>query len=82
MDGKFTALPGLLAGNRGLNLGEFPESLNCDIFGQMQTLCEKLFGTTRFLVAAELVSVRGSMAESGAIKIRTFANELVSPSRH
>lgn len=47
----------------------------------MQTLREKLFGTTRFLVAAELVSVRGSMAEGSAIKVRTFASELAaSPS--
>ncbi len=38
----------------------------------MQSLRDKLFGTTRFLVAAELVSVRGSMAEGSAIKIRTF----------
>jgi methylenetetrahydrofolate reductase (NADPH) len=44
----------------------------------MQTLREILFGTTRFLVAAELVSVRGSMAESSAIKVRTFANELAA----
>lgn len=42
----------------------------------MQALREKLFGKTDFLVATELVSVRGSMAEGGAIKIRTFANEL------
>ena len=44
----------------------------------MQTLREKLFGTTRFMVATELVSVRGSMAEGSAIKIRTFANELAA----
>jgi methylenetetrahydrofolate reductase (NADPH) len=44
----------------------------------MQTLQEKLFGTTRFLVATELVSVRGLMAESSAIKVRTFANELAA----
>ena len=44
----------------------------------MQTLREKLFETSRFLVATELVSVRGSMAESSAIKVRSFANELVA----
>src|SRR6202789_1974488 len=44
----------------------------------MQTLREKLFETSRFLIATELVSVRGSMAESGAIKVRSFANELVA----
>jgi methylenetetrahydrofolate reductase (NADH) len=44
----------------------------------MLTLREKLLETSRFLVAAELVSVRGSMADSIAIKARTFANELVA----
>jgi methylenetetrahydrofolate reductase (NADPH) len=44
----------------------------------MQTLQEKLFQTSRFLVGTELVSVRGSMAEASAIKARTFANELVA----
>src|SRR5580700_4819872 len=44
----------------------------------MQTLQEKLFETSRFLVATELVSVRGSMTEGGAIKVRSFANELVA----
>jgi methylenetetrahydrofolate reductase (NADPH) len=44
----------------------------------MQTLREKLFETSRFLVGTELVSVRGSMAESSAIKARTFANELAA----
>jgi methylenetetrahydrofolate reductase (NADPH) len=44
----------------------------------MQTLREKLFESTRFLVASELVSVRGSMAESSAIKVRNFASELVA----
>jgi methylenetetrahydrofolate reductase (NADH) len=37
-----------------------------------------LLQTSRFLVAAELVSVRGSMAGSIAIKARAFANELVA----
>ncbi len=44
----------------------------------METLREKLFETSRFLIGTELVSVRGSMAESSAIKARTFANELVA----
>ncbi|HEY1661821.1 MAG TPA: methylenetetrahydrofolate reductase C-terminal domain-containing protein [Verrucomicrobiae bacterium] len=44
----------------------------------MQTLHEKLFQSSRFLVGTELVSVRGSMTEGNAIKARTFANELVA----
>ncbi len=44
----------------------------------MQTLQEKLSQSSRFLVGAELVSVRGSMAEDSAIKARTFSNELVA----
>ena len=43
----------------------------------MQTLREKLFQTSRFLIGTELVSVRGSMAERSAVKARCFANELV-----
>ncbi|MDB6125261.1 MAG: methylenetetrahydrofolate reductase [Pedosphaera sp.] len=43
----------------------------------MQTLHERLFQTSRFLIGTELVSVRGSMAERNAIKARTFANQLV-----
>jgi methylenetetrahydrofolate reductase (NADPH) len=46
----------------------------------MQTLQEKLFQSSRFLVGAELVSVRGSMSEATAIKARTFANELIASS--
>src|SRR3974390_3606575 len=46
----------------------------------MQTLREKLFETSRFLIGTELVSVRGSMAGSGAIRARTFANDLVASS--
>jgi len=46
----------------------------------MQTLQEKLCDSAHFLVGAELVSVRGSMAEDSAIKARTFANELVASS--
>jgi methylenetetrahydrofolate reductase (NADPH) len=44
----------------------------------MMNLREKLLETSRFLFAAELVSVRGSMADSIAIKARAFANELVA----
>jgi len=44
----------------------------------MQTLREKLADLTRFLVATELVSVRGSMAGASAIKARNFANELAA----
>ncbi|MGA8110401.1 MAG: methylenetetrahydrofolate reductase C-terminal domain-containing protein [Acidobacteriaceae bacterium] len=44
----------------------------------MATLREKLQDASRFLIAAELVSVRGSMAETSAVKARVFANELVA----
>jgi methylenetetrahydrofolate reductase (NADPH) len=44
----------------------------------MQTLHEKLFQSSRFLVGTELVSVRGSMTEGNAIKAREFANDLVA----
>jgi methylenetetrahydrofolate reductase (NADPH) len=44
----------------------------------MPSLREKLFESSRFLVAAELVSPRGSMAEKSAIKARGYANELVA----
>src|SRR5215469_3220580 len=44
----------------------------------MQTLQEKLFQSSRFLIGTELVSVRGSMAEQNAIRARAFANELVA----
>src|SRR3984885_10374677 len=44
----------------------------------MPTLREKLADTKRFLVATELVSVRGSMAGVNAIKARDFANDLVA----
>jgi len=43
----------------------------------MQTLHEKLFQTSRFLVGTELVSVRGGMGERSAVKARDFANDLV-----
>lgn len=43
----------------------------------VQTLQEKLFQSSRFLIGTELVSVRGSMAERSAVKARTFANRLV-----
>jgi methylenetetrahydrofolate reductase (NADPH) len=44
----------------------------------MRTLREKLADPRRFLVATELVSVRGPMAGASAIKVRNFANELVA----
>jgi len=44
----------------------------------MLTLREKLADASRFLVATELVSVRGSMAGVNAIKARDFANALVA----
>jgi methylenetetrahydrofolate reductase (NADPH) len=44
----------------------------------MQTLREKLFESDRFLIAAELVSVRGSMNERTAAKTRAFSNDLVA----
>jgi methylenetetrahydrofolate reductase (NADPH) len=43
----------------------------------MPTLHEMLFQSSEFLVGAELVSIRGSMAERSAVKARTLANELV-----
>jgi methylenetetrahydrofolate reductase (NADPH) len=43
----------------------------------MQTLQEKLEQSSRFLIGSELVSVRGSMAERTAVKVRDFANQLV-----
>jgi methylenetetrahydrofolate reductase (NADPH) len=45
--------------------------------GKMQTLRERLFQSSRFLIGTELVSTRGSMAEESAVKARTFANQLV-----
>ncbi|HTV81429.1 MAG TPA: methylenetetrahydrofolate reductase C-terminal domain-containing protein [Acidobacteriaceae bacterium] len=44
----------------------------------MQTLREKLLEGTRFLIAAELVSVRGSMAEGSAIRTRNLAADFVA----
>jgi methylenetetrahydrofolate reductase (NADH) len=44
----------------------------------MQTLREKLFQSSRFLIGTELVSVRGGMAERSAVKARDFANELIA----
>jgi methylenetetrahydrofolate reductase (NADPH) len=38
---------------------------------------EKLFQSSRFLIGTELVSVRGGMAESSAVKARDFANQLI-----
>src|SRR5215831_14332300 len=44
----------------------------------VQTLREKLFHTSRFLIGTELVSVRGGMAERSAVRARDFANELIA----
>jgi methylenetetrahydrofolate reductase (NADPH) len=44
----------------------------------MPSLREKLDDSSRFLIATELVSVRGSMSDASAIKARGFANELVA----
>jgi methylenetetrahydrofolate reductase (NADPH) len=44
----------------------------------MQALREKLADDSRFLIATELVSVRGSMSEASAVKARSFASELVA----
>ena len=44
----------------------------------MKTLREKLFQTDRFLIAAELVSVRGSMNERTTLKARAFATDLAA----
>jgi methylenetetrahydrofolate reductase (NADPH) len=46
----------------------------------MKTLREKLFETDRFLIAAELVSVRGSMNERTTLKARAFASDLAASS--
>ena len=43
----------------------------------MQTLREKIFESSRFLIGTELVSTRGSMAEKSAVQARSFANQLV-----
>jgi len=44
----------------------------------METLREKLCETSRFLVAAELVSVRGSMAAGAALKARALGSDLAA----
>lgn len=44
----------------------------------METLHEKLFQSSRFLIGTELVSVRGSMAERNALKARAFSDDLVA----
>jgi methylenetetrahydrofolate reductase (NADPH) len=44
----------------------------------MESLKEKLADPSRFLVATELVSVRGSMSEASAVRARDFANQLIS----
>ena len=44
----------------------------------MQSLHEKLYHSDDFLIGAELVSIRGSMAEMSAQKARIFANDLIA----
>ncbi len=44
----------------------------------MQSLREKLDDSSRFLIATELESVRGSMSQASAIKARGFSSELVA----
>ena len=44
----------------------------------MPSLRERLDDSSRFLIATELVSVRGSMTQASAVKARSFANELVA----
>lgn len=44
----------------------------------MQTLREKLEGTSDFLIGVELVSIRGNMATKSAVKARNFANDLIA----
>ena len=48
------------------------------ILEAVQTLRERLFQSTRFLIGTELVSVRGGMAERSAVRARDFANELIA----
>jgi methylenetetrahydrofolate reductase (NADPH) len=43
----------------------------------MRSLREALHETADFLIGVELVSIRGSMAEQGAVKARRFAGQLV-----
>lgn len=42
----------------------------------MQNLREKLLGTSDFVVGVELVSIRGSMAETAAVRARHLAGQL------
>jgi methylenetetrahydrofolate reductase (NADPH) len=42
------------------------------------TLRERLNDPSRFLIGAELVSVRGGMSERSAVRARTLANEIVA----
>src|SRR5476651_1197556 len=42
----------------------------------METLREKLDQPSRFLLGAELVSVRGGLGEKNAVKTRAFATDL------
>ncbi len=47
----------------------------------MATLRERLEQTSQFLIGVELVSVRGTMAEGSAIKVRALADQLVESPR-
>jgi methylenetetrahydrofolate reductase (NADPH) len=47
----------------------------------VQTLREKLAAASRFLLGVELVTTRGTMADTQAMHARTFATELVSEDR-
>ena len=47
----------------------------------MQTLRERLLQTSEFLCGVELVSIRGSMAEQRAVKVRGLAGQLVESPR-
>ena len=46
-----------------------------------QTLYEKLHASPAFLCGVELVSIRGSMAERSAVKVRQLAGQLVESPR-
>lgn len=72
-----TALPHRI-GYTGLASNKFASRKICDTVAVMQTLQEKLADRSRFLVATELVSVRGSMSGSSAVKARSFANDLIA----
>ena len=47
----------------------------------MDTLHDKFYRTSDFLIGVELVSIRGSMADKSAQRARQFANDLVASPR-